>query len=77
MSQQQQWEATHAWEPITPAPFWVRQKYPSMDFKKNDYYILKGKKYHYRVRKGLQVERSLIGRKGLVGQGVPKKKFLF
>jgi hypothetical protein len=75
MDQQAQWEATHAWESVTDVPFWVRRKYPSMDFKKNDHYIVKGKTYHYRVREGLRVERSLIGRHGLVGQAIPKKGF--
>jgi len=81
MSQQQQWEDTHAWEPCHTVPYWVRKKYPSMDFKRNDHYMLKGDTYHYRVFEGMRVERSRIGRKGLIGRGVtnpdkPRKKFL-
>jgi hypothetical protein len=54
-------------------PHWIRQKYPSMDFKKADHYILTGKTFHYRVFDGLRVERSYKGSKGLVGRPVPKK----
>jgi hypothetical protein len=69
---QEQWESTHAWEPVSSVPHFIRQKYPSMNFKLNDHYIVKGKTYHYRVFEGLRVERTLKGRKGLVGRGVPR-----
>ena len=74
---QTQWEATHAWEPVHKIPYWVRRKYPSMNFKANDHYILTGKTYHYRVFDGLRVERSLKGRKGLIAVGVAKPKKTF
>jgi hypothetical protein len=73
MDSNEQWEKAHAWEPVNKVPYWIRQKYPSMDFKKADHYIITGKTFHYRVFDGLRVERSYKGSKGLVGRAVPKK----